>query len=363
MWVSSLLTSSAASLGRVVLVGFIPNAIPAIFVVLLVRAQSFSGPSRFTGLLGDLRPDALSVLLFVLAVALLSILVQPFQLRVLRVLEGYWDSWALTARIAPIFVEFQRRRREKLVQILEENPPARPAGSLTELLRHHRDRARFDSRRRRAGRRLGRYPAPLVTGSGHVTEIPLLPTGLGNTLKAGETSAGERYGLDTLSSWPRLYPFFPPAFAEGQASARDALDAAANLCVNFFVVTVLGVVALHDEPAHYWIIALAAALCCLSYVGAVATAADYNVLIQTAYDLYRFELLKNGRYPLPKDPAEELATFTRLSKLYTADPWREGGARALTSRVMAGTGYDDNDDDSETDGVIAAIRRRFRRNP
>jgi hypothetical protein len=135
MWVSSLLTSSAASLGRVVLVGFIPNAIPAVFVVLLVKAESFSGASKFKGLLGDLRPDALSVLLFVLAVALLTVLLQPFQLRVLRVLEGYWDSWAVTAMIAPFFVEFQRRRREKLLRILNEHAPARPTGSLAELVR------------------------------------------------------------------------------------------------------------------------------------------------------------------------------------------------------------------------------------
>ena len=88
---------------------------------------------------------------------------------------------------------------------------------------------------------------------------------------------------------------------------------------------------------------------------------DYNVLVQTAYDLYRFELLKNGRYALPKDPAEELKIFSQLSKLYSADPWPEGGARALTSRVMANTTYDGKS--NEADGVIAAIRRRFRRSP
>ncbi len=368
MWLGSLLTSSAASLGRLVVVGLIPNAVPAVFVVLLVEAHSFSGRSTWSDLPKDLRPDAPAIVLFVLAIALATVVVQPFQLRLLRVLEGYWDSWTITAKLAPFFVELQRRRREKLRRIVSAPPPEPESDLLDALVRHQRALARSDSRSRRASLRLARYPGqePIDPGgdftSKNLRDIPLLPTGLGNALRAGETSGGERYGLKTLGSWPRLYPFFPESFAKGQASVRDALDAAANLCVNFFITAVLGVIALHDEPAAYWIIAVSAALSCLSYVGAIAAASEYNMFIQTAYDLYRFELLKSARYPLPKDPYDELKTFTALSKLYSADLHSEGGAHALTARIMHSVPYDTGEEEKDTK-IIAAIWRRLRRNP
>lgn len=367
MWLGSLLTSSAESLGRLMLVSLIPNSVPPVFVVLLVNAGSFTRPSDWYGLFRDGRPDTLAVVLFVLAVALATAVVQPFQIRVLRVLEGYWDSWAVTARIAPLFEEFQRRRRRKLRRTASWQRSAGPdSGSLHELMRHRRTTARAEARKRRAERRLQRYPAKELIDLGrgfthsNLRDIPVLPTGLGNALRAGETSGGERYGLNTLSSWPRLYPHFPELFAKGQASVRDALDAAANLCLNFFITTVIGIVALHDEPLAYWIIAMSAVLCCLSYMGAIAAATEYGVFIKTAYDLYRFELLKSARLPLPKDPVEELATFTVLSNLYSKSTTAYGGAHGLALLTLQSTAYDSEKKDEI---VIAGRRKRIRKNP
>lgn len=368
MWLGSLLTSSAASLGRLMLVSLIPNSVPPVFVALLIYAGSFTPhPSDWYGMFSDGRPDTLAVVLFVLAIALATAVVQPFQIRVLRVLEGYWDSWAVTARIAPLFVEFQRRRRRKLRRTVRWQPPQGPdSDSLHELVRHRQTTARFEARKRRAERRLQRYPAkePIdprhgVT-HGNLMDIPVLPTGLGNALRAGETSGGERYGLNTLSSWPRLYPHFPELFAKGQASVRDALDAAANLCLNFFITTVIAIVALHDEPRAYWIIAMSAVLCCLSYMGAIAAATEYGVFIKTAYDLYRFELLKAARLPLPKDPTEELATFIMLSNLYSKTTTAFGGAHGLALLTLLNTAYDSEKKDEI---VIAGRRKRIRKNP
>lgn len=40
----------------------------------------------------------------------------------------------------------------------------------------------------------------------------ILPTRLGNILLAGERYAEDRYGIDTIYFWPRLYPLLPEAF-------------------------------------------------------------------------------------------------------------------------------------------------------
>lgn len=147
----------------------------------------------------------------------------------------------------------------------------------------------------------------------------MLPTALGNALRTGETSAGERYGLNTLASWPRLYPLLSEKLATLQASARDSLDAAANFYVSFFVVAVIAVVALADELKAYWIPALAFGLCCLSYLGSVAAAVTFTTYLRVAYDLHRFDLLKALHHKLPDTPAEEYELFASLSEFFRAE--------------------------------------------
>lgn len=182
--------------------------------------------------------------------------------------------------------------------------------------------------KQRAKLKLQRYPRPTDVGQ---PETVLLPTALGNALRTGETSAGERYGLDTLSSWPRLYPLLSDKFTAVQASARDSLDAAANFCISFFVVSVVAVVALADEPKAYWIPALTIALCCLSYVGSIAAAVTFTTFVRVAYDLHRFDLLKAMHYKLPETAVEEYDQFEALSDFFileSADQVADGLAAA-----------------------------------
>ncbi|HEX6342567.1 hypothetical protein [Umezawaea sp.] len=337
MWLSSLLTSGATSLGRLIVVGLLPNAVPAVVVWLLLTAGSFSGPSHWERVrLANALPDAITVVLFLLVVVLVTVVLQPFQIRMVRVLEGYWDNWRLTARLAPVFVEFQRRRMAKLQRATGEPASApEPTSALDAAWRRQREDARSAARRRRHWQRMERYPGFLPSGTQRQVQIPLLPTALGNVLREAETSAGERYGLDTVRSWPRLYPLFPERFAQINDSARDALDAAVTLCVNFSVTAVVTAVALHDEPKAYWIPVLAVALCFFSYLGAVAAAADYGLSVKVGYDLYRFDLLKASHYRLPENTADEFAAFAALSTFYAKNT-TDIGARALAKRYLGG---------------------------
>lgn len=330
MWLATLLTSGATTFGRLVMVGLLPNAVPVIALWFLLRAHSFSGPSDWRLLLpADLKSDVLAIILGVFAVALLAALIQPFQLRVVRLLEGYWESLALTARLAPVLVERHHRKvttlRERnndlhrLLKVLPDN--TRP---LPELAREQRKRLRQASEQTRVRRRLARYPRSVqpvkaTTGRAATKPVPLLPTTLGNTLRAAENAGGERYGLDTISSWPRIYPLFSERFAATQAASRDSVDAASTFCVGFMVVTILCVAALWDEPKAYWIPVVTVVLSWLSYLGAVAAAVTYGVYIRVAYDLHRHDLLAAMGLPLPKTPREEFDRFGHLTNFFTAD--------------------------------------------
>jgi hypothetical protein len=144
----------------------------------------------------------------------------------------------------------------------------------------------------------------------------LLPTALGNALRSGELSAGERYGLTTLTSWPRIYLQVSDRMADVLRSTRDALDTAVNLCWSFLVLTGAGVAALYDEPSTWWLCGAGLLLAGVAYKGAVTAAQAYSGLMHVVYDLHRFDLLDALHHPLPTDRTSEEEVFSELSDLF-----------------------------------------------
>ncbi|MHB9853153.1 hypothetical protein ACSYGO_28485 [Streptomyces krungchingensis] len=275
---------------RVLAVQFAPCALFVTGVLALVRAGSFSGRSDWGAAVPERPLTAVGALLVVTVCAsLLGLLLQPFQVRAVRVLEGYWDRWALTAVLAGVLSEVQRRRW----QALRKRAEWTTAGNTAR-------RIQTDARRRLAAQ----PPADV-----------LLPTSLGNALRAGELSAGERYGLTTLTSWPRLYPQVSDRMAGMLRSTRDALDTSVNLCWSFLALTATGAAALYDEPSRWWTCAVTLLLAAVAYKGAVTAAQTYSGLMHVAYDLHRFDLLTALHQPLPPDSDGEEETFFRLSQL------------------------------------------------
>ncbi|MGW2828747.1 hypothetical protein [Streptomyces sp. NPDC001286] len=271
-------------------VHFVPCALFVAGVLALVRAGSFSGRSDWDAVWPQRPAAMIGVLITVVVCAsLLGLLLQPFQVRAVRVLEGYWDRWPITAGLAGLLARLQRRRWHALRRQAER-------GGRGETGR----RMQADARRRLATR-------PPVGA--------LLPTALGNALRAGELSAGERYGLATLASWPRIYPQVSGRLAEALSSTRDALDTAVNLCWSLMGLGVTGMAALYDEPSTWWLCGTALALAGVAYKGAVIAAQSYSGLMHIVYDLHRFDLLGALHQRLPDNGTQELEVFARISDL------------------------------------------------
>lgn len=290
---------------RLLVVGFVPCGLFVFCLWALVRAGSFTGPRSDWGKV--IPADPATLLTLTACAGLLALLLQPFQVRAVRVLEGYWDRWPVTARLADVLVEVQRRRWEVLRERAQRRAPSQAAR-----------RMRAD-----AGRRLGARPSVDA----------LLPTSLGNALRAGELSAGERYGLATLASWPRIYPQVSDRMSEALRSTRNALDTAVNLCWSFLAVTALSGVALYDEAGLWWLCGVALLLAAIAYKGAVIAAQAYSGLMHVVYDLHRFELLDALHYPLPPDGAAEEEIFAEVSDLFAGQgrptvPYDHGGGRS-----------------------------------
>ncbi|WP_405587828.1 hypothetical protein [Streptomyces sp. NBC_01092] len=292
---------------RVLSVHFAPCALFVAGVLALVRAGSFEGRSDWRSVPPERPATAIGALVVISSCALLlGLLLQPFQVRAVRVLEGYWDRWPVTAGLASLMIGVQRRRRHALSRRADAS--ARGGGAR---------RVQADAQRRLAAR-----PPQDV----------LMPTALGNALRAGEISAGERYGLTTLASWPRLYLQVSERAVVLLRSSRDALDTAVNLCWSFLALTGTSALALYDEPSCWWLCGLELALAATAYKGAVTAAQAYAGLMHVAYDLHRFDLLEALHYSLPADRDAEEEMFLRVSDQFLGErgadlPYDHGRSR------------------------------------
>ncbi|MEU5828655.1 hypothetical protein [Micromonospora tulbaghiae] len=315
MWLGALFTSTAANFGRLLIVGLLPNAILVAYVWVLVMIDAFTntGTLLFPEALSRVRfkTDAGGLLMFALLVITLTTVIQPFQIRLVRIMEGYWRSrlGAFPYRAA---TAFHTRRRHRLRRVVNERidsvDDARLADMpIAEQIREQRRVRSLEMRLERAEAKLMAYPPGAE---------PVLPTMLGNTLRRNERVAGERYALNTLRTWPRLYPLLNEKIAGEFDSDSDGVDASANLAVTFLIMSVLGFVAFVNDR---WMLLVPFTLLLLAvaaYRAAIAAAANQGVAMSVAYDLHRFDLLQSLHLGLPATPKNEAARNRELSHFF-----------------------------------------------
>ncbi|MCK2217392.1 hypothetical protein MF672_026910 [Actinomadura sp. ATCC 31491] len=339
---ANLLTSGAASLGRLLSVNLLPTALSALAVWIFTVSGSFTGRSHWQALIPTaLKADAGTVLLFVVGVVLVSVILEPFQIRLVRMLEGYWSNWTPSARLANVMIARHQQRVQRLRETvrLPLAPREDVRSPLQVRMAARRRYSRQVAARQRAQDRLARYP--------FVEDDNLLPTALGNALRSGERKAGERYGLDTIHSWPRILPQASPQLAGMANSARDALDANASLCLHFFFVGVLSLIALVDEPLTLWVPAGAFALSVVAYSGAIAAAVAYARILCVVYDLHRFDMVKGLHYKQPESWQEEKILYDSLNTFFRRAEVTYESRRDIGGQV--GQPYDHGTDKEDAD--------------
>jgi hypothetical protein len=132
----------------------------------------------------------------------------------LRGLEGYW--YPGVRRLLTPLTTHQQKRRDHLIQKLSQLNPSIDRATSAERAEF----VRCDGKAFQGNRALRQYPTQ---------EHDILPTRLGNILRAAERRPRDRYGLDAIICWPRLWLLPPePAKQELQA-ARAELNNSARL--------------------------------------------------------------------------------------------------------------------------------------
>jgi len=199
---------------------------------------------------------------------------ERLRLPLLRLLEGYWP-WPLRLLEKPLIALVRRRvqrQRERWSDLMQQ----RESQSLTPAERMELARleqARLD------------VPPDLAD---------LRPTAVGNILRGMERRIVHRYGLDAVLLWPRLWLLLPEDARQEIAAARESLDRLAEawgwgLC---FLVWAFW------QP---WAVLVALLWMLLAASLARALARTFAVLVQSAFDLYRWRLYEALHFPAPQE--------------------------------------------------------------
>jgi hypothetical protein len=231
--------------------------------------------------------------LSVIALVIVATLLDPLQLRLVRLLEGDWPRWA--APYARRSARWQARRRSRLAaSIVLLGPDSTPEQIRASGLR--------------TGELARRFPPTLTR-----------PTALGNALAAMESQAGREFGWDAVVAWPRLYPLLSDGVKLAVDGQRERLDTLARLAVSaaFTAAVTAGLLWSSD----WWVLLAGVPVLVsrLAYLGAVHTTFAYAQAVQVAFDLHRFDLLRQLHMRLPTDAGDERELGERISL-----KWRQG---------------------------------------
>ena len=237
-----------------------------------------------------------------------------------RVFEGYPLESLLFRPVHALAVALQRRRFDRLLTI-------------------RNDKKRSGSKRAKVAWSLDRfYP--------HSADA-LLPTRLGNAIRAFERHSNERWGLDGITVWPRIEALLGSEEREIHVDAKTNFYVFLNGAVGALGVGVALVVdkAVNASPPawHWALYAIPFGLAYVLYRASIGPAAEWGDAVRSSIDLHRLELYEKlgVREPTSFSDEREIAQEVNKALLYahpllSDDLWR--GAMAEEKPAASETG-------------------------
>jgi hypothetical protein len=139
----------------------------------------------------------------------------------------------------------------------------------------------------------------------------LMPTKLGNILRAAETKPLQKYGLDGVILWPRLWFVLPDLARKELIEARKRIDASTQLWL-------WGVLFWLWAPflaVWFWVpIVFGLIVAVYAYSNMIQAARIYAELFDSIFDLYRRRVYDAIGWPGPKNPKEEWDEGKKLTQ-------------------------------------------------
>ncbi len=135
-----------------------------------------------------------------------------------------------------------------------------------------------------------------------------MPTRLGDILRAAETRPCQRYGLDPVLLWPRLWLLLPEDVRDDLAAARDRLDRRVQAFGWGFLFLIWVFVC-------RWALVIALPWMLVAYALIEQAACPFADLLQAAFETHRWALYDSLHWPLPEQSgAAEVAAGRALTR-------------------------------------------------
>jgi hypothetical protein len=292
-----MFTKLPSLLGRDFVIAHVLPMVAFVAAVLAVL-EAFGHAELRAALQADILSEVSVLLLGVWIAATLLLLLNH---DIVRFFEGYgrWNPWQL-------FSPVERRRLRALGDEIEDLRRRGETGT-----------ERFMQLRQRMA---VRFPHD---------ESLLLPTALGNTIRAFEAYPTVLYGMDAIHAWPRLIGLVPEHMRDAIDDARTRMDAWLNVLVlsvlflPAFAAAVLAGTPDGSGPSAWssawspaWWLAPAGAvgLALVAYERAVSAAAGWGLWVKAVFDLYQDDLARALDHTLPEDPDRRRLYWTQVSQ-------------------------------------------------
>jgi hypothetical protein len=240
-----------------------------------------------------LQTQGIILLSWLVAVATFSYMIYNYLYVITRLFEGYWTRLPVLSMLRDPRVKMHKRRWDHLSKL------AQSAGTVTlesEIL----------------AEQLAFYPPP-----GHTDKM--MPTLLGNILRATEIYAYDRYGIDPTVIWSRLRPLIKPEALAALEDKKISLNFSILMTLFFSSLTIIWCPTLALLTTRWGLFLLCAAgwpLAWFSYRNAVQSALAYSDQVTGIFDLYRHDLLKALNRNVPPDLADERREWRRLTRFF-----------------------------------------------
>ena len=231
--------------------------------------------------------QGVTIILGLLIIVFSSVVLKAVRFPILRVLEGYWP-WPfnyLGLGIIALRKLFFKKKYDELRQLKadEEN------GELT--LSQKERLILLD-----------------VWAHWHPAKADdLLPTALGNILRARERTPERRYGIDAIVCWPRLWSLLSENVRDDLSAARSSLDRLVELWF-------WGLLFLFWAFWTPWVIIIGLLWMTLTYGMVLQAAMAYGDLLEAAFDLHRMKLYDALGWPKPKNSDDEKVFGKQLTE-------------------------------------------------
>jgi hypothetical protein len=159
----------------------------------------------------------------------------------------------------------------------------------------------------------------------------ILPTRLGNILRAAEVYSQDRYHADSVVLWPRMVWAIDKEYMGHVDAANDQCSFLLNsaLLSGVFAIMALSISCYQlltpeyssetlRDPISYGLASLFAwGVAWFFYNASLLNVTKYGNLIRSSYDLFRFNLLEKLHLKLPRDNQREKELWYKLSEFIT----------------------------------------------